>query len=422
MQPLQTIALISVHSDPANETGRQNIYVRQVGEALSRMGWQVDMFTRKTEINQEEIVQHNPLCRTIRLTAGAKQFIRQEKLIGCLPQFLQQLLKFQAENNLQYRLIHTNYWLSAWVGMELKKIQSLKHIHTYHSLGAVKYIGEQQLDNLAKSRLEIEKTCLETADLNIATCPQQRDYLRDLVSDRGNIEIIPGGTDIDLFGSISQIKARQKLEIEPDQFNILYVGGFDRDRGVETLVKAISKPQLHSKANIRLTLINDSCKINIIEQKRIEKLVWDAGLDNITTFVSRFSRSQLAVYHAAADVCVVPSHYNPSGMVAMDAMASGTPVIASNLGGLKYVIEDQKNGLLFPSQNSFLLARAIFHLLTKPQLRLRMSVMARERVFELFTWDGVAQQLNEIYLEQIGRQNLELLDKSLSYSIQAIKA
>ena len=422
MQPLQTIAIISVHSDPANKTGRQNIYVRQVGEALSRLGWQVDMFTRKTDMNQDDIVQHNPLCRTIRLTAGAKQFLRQQNLIGYLPQFLQQLLQFQRENNLQYRLIHTNYWLSAWVGMELKKIQPLKHIHTYHSLGAVKYIEEQQIDNLAKNRLKIEKACLETADLSIATCPQQRDYLRDLVSDKGNIEIIPGGTDINLFGSISQIEARQKLEVEPDVFNILYVGGFGCDQGIETLIQAISKPQLHSLANIRLTLVDNSSKINTIEQKRIEQLVWDAAIDNITTFVTGLSREELAVYHAAADVCVVPSYYNPSGMVAMDAMASGTPVIASNIDGLKYVVENQKSGLLFASQNSFSLARAISHLITKPQLRLEMSLSARERVSELFTWDNVAQQLNEFYQEQMGQQNLELLHKSLSYSIQAIEA
>ncbi len=422
MQPLQTIALISVHSDPANETGRQNVYVRQIGEALSRLGWQVDMFTRKTDTNQDDIVQHNPLCRTIRLTAGVDPFLGQRNLIGYLPQFLQQLLQFQRENNFKYRLIHTNYWLSAWVGMELKKIQPLKHIHTYHSLGAVKYIGEREIDNLTKNRLKIEKACLETADLSIATCPQQRDYLQDLVSDKGNIEIIPGGTDINLFGSISKIEARQKLQVEPDVFNILYVDGFGRDRGVETLIKAISKPQLHSLADIRLTLINNSSTTNIIEQKRIEQLVWDTGIDNITTFVSGLSREEIAIYHAAADVCVVPSHYNPSGMVAMDAMASGTPVIASNLGGLKYVVENQKSGLLFASQNSFLLARAISRLITKPQLRSEMSVSAKERVYELFTWDNVAQQLDEFYQEQMGQQNLELLHKSLNYSIQAIEA
>ena len=413
MRSPSTIALISVHSDPAEVTGSQNVYVRQVGEALSRLGWQVDMFTRKTSRHQARIVQHNAKCRTIRLTVGEEQFVPRQKLIGYLPEFLQQLRQFQLDNNLQYRLIHTNYWLSAWVGMELRKTQSLKHIHTYHSLGAAKYAYQQYISNADRIRLAIEKTCLETADLCIATCPQQRDYLRELVSDRGNIEIIPCGTDTNLFGSVSYTQARRKLGIESDVFNILYVGKFDRTSGIETLIKALSKPQLHSVANIRLSLVNNSHTINPLLRKRIEKLVWDLGVDNITTFVERLDRAELATYYAAGDVCVVPSQYNPSGMVAIEAMASGTPVIASNLGGLKYVIQHEQTGLLFPSQNSFLLTRAIYRLATKPERRSQIGRLARERVEELFTWDGIASQLSEFYLEQSELQNLESLHRSL---------
>lgn len=108
--------------------------------------------------------------------------------------------------------------------MKLKKVQSLKHIHTFHTLGVVKYANDSDVCNLTKNRLRIEKTCLKTADLNIATCPQQRNYLRELVSDKGYVEIIPCGTDPNLFGSISHYEARRKLEIESDLFNILYVG------------------------------------------------------------------------------------------------------------------------------------------------------------------------------------------------------
>ena len=422
MQLLATIALISVHSDPASETGNQNIYVRQLGESLSRIGWQVDMFTRKTDLGQADIVQHNYRCRTIRLTAEVTQFLPPKNLIGYLPAFLQQLLQFQRENNIQYKLIHTNSWLSAWVGMELKKNQPLKHIHTFHTLGAVKYGSEKNIDNLVKNRLKIEKTCLETADLNIATCPQQRDSLRELVSPRGNIEIIPSGTDPDLFGSISHNKARQKLGIKSNIFNILYVGKFNRSQGVETLIKAISKPQLHSLNNIRLTLVNNSFQPRPLQKKRIEKLVGDLEVDNITTFVAGLNQEELATYYAAADICVIPSQYNPSGMVAMNAMASGTPVIAANVGGLKYVVEDNKSGLLFPAQNSFSLTKAISHLITEPELRLKMGVLGRERVFELFTWDGIANQISEFYLEQSSQQDLDLLHKALGYSVRAIGA
>lgn len=418
MKSLQTIALISVHSDPASETDSQNIYVRQLGEALSRLGWQVDMFTRKTDPSQARIVQHTPLCRTIRLIAGEPEIVPWQKLIGYLPKFLRQLIQFQVDNDYQYRLIHTNYWLSAWVGMELKKVQPLKHIHTYHSLGAVKYTITRDIPNLAKTRLAIEKFCLERADLTIATCPQQRDYLRELVSEEGYVEIVPYGADTDLFGSVSRQWARKDLGLTSDIFNILYVGKLDRISGIETLIKAVSKPQLHRDSNIRLTIVDNSSH-NPLTRKGVEKQIWDRGIDNITTVVGKLNRQELATYYAAADVCVVPSHYNPSGKIALEAMASGTPVIASNLGGLKYVVVPEQTGLLYPAQNSFLLTRAIHRLATNPEMLLEFAFAARVRVEELFTWDVVADQINEFYLEQIGQQNLEFLSKSLQHSFCA---
>ena len=424
MQSLPNVALISVHSDPANETGSQNIYVRQVGEALSRFGWQVDMFTRKSAPNQSDIVQHNPNCRTIRLTAGVEQFVPRQKLIGYLPEFLKQLRQFQLDNSIQYRLIHTNYWLSAWVGMELKKVQPIKHVHTYHSLGAVKYANINHLSNLAKTRLAIEKACLETADLNIATCLQQREYLRELVPEQGYIEIVPCGTDTARFGSVAHVSAREQLEIEPDVFNILYVGRFNRCQGIETLVRAVSKPSLHRVGKIHLTLASGFYRHSSeqLERKRIEELVWELRIENITTFVDQISRDELATYYAAADVCVVPSHYNPSGMVTIESMASGTPVIASNVEGLKYVVEHEQTGLLFFPKNTTVLTKAIYRLITEPEWRRKLGMSARERAVDLFTWDGVANQLSEFYLELIEAQNLELLNRSLRYSIQPIGA
>lgn len=419
MKLLETIALISVHSDPASETVNQNIYVRQLGEALSRLGWQVDMFTRKTDPSQARIVQHNPLCRTIRLIAGELEITSQQEIISYLPQFFRQLIQFQVDNDYQYSLIHTNSWLSAWVGMELKKVQTLKHMHTYHSLGAVKYATTRDIPNITKTRLAIENACLETADLTIVTCPQQRDYLRELVSNKGNVKIVPYGTDIDLFGSISRHSAKKDLQLRSDIFNILYVGKLDRISGIETLIEAVSKPQLHRNFDVRLTIVNNSNFHNYLARKRVEKQIEDAGIYHITTWVGKLNRQELATYYAASDVCVIPSHYNPSGKIALEAMASGTPVIVSNVGDLKYIVVSEQTGLLYPAQNSFLLTRAINRLASNPEMRLEFAVAARIRVEELFTWDIVADQINEFYLEQIEQQNLEFLSRSLQHSFRA---
>ena len=422
MNLLPTIALISVHSDPARETGSQNVYVRQLGEALSRLGWQVDMFTRKTNVFQENIVQHNSNCRTIRLCAGDLRFVPRQKLIGYLPEFVRQLRQFQQDNQIQYSLIHTNYWLSAWVGIQLKKTQPLKHIHTYHSLGAVKYARNNNLSNLARTRLAIEKICLETADLTIATCPQQREYLRELVSTKGNIEIVPCGTDTNIFGSMARAVARQKIGIKPDEFNILYVGRFAYRQGIETLLKAVSKSSLHALGKIKLTLVSNSHINNQLDKKQIEQLVWKLGIDSFTTFVEPSSREEIATYYAAANVCVVPSYYSSSGMVAIEAMASGTPVIASNVGELKYAIAHLQTGLLFPSGNAAILNKAIARMVEEPEWCAKLGRSARERVEELFTWDDVARQIGEFYLEFNEVQKRQVLNHSLQYLVQAIGA
>jgi len=205
----QRIALISVHGDPSVEIGKeeaggQNVYVRKVGEALARAGWQVDMFTRKADPQQSTIIEHSPNCRTIRLTAGPEKFIPRDSLYEFLPAFVQEFLKFKLESGFQYRLVHTNYWLSSWVGMELKKFQPLKQVHTYHSLGAVKYKSVSTIPMVAKTRLQVEKAVLETSDRIVATSPQEQEHMRSLVSQKGNIDIIPCGTEIDLFGSVSR--------------------------------------------------------------------------------------------------------------------------------------------------------------------------------------------------------------------------
>ena len=424
MNLLPAIALISVHRDPALPTGSQNVYVRQLGEAMSRLGWHVDMFTRKTNVTQSDIVQHNANCRTIRLNVGVFGFVPRQELIGYLPEFVKQLRRFQSANKIKYCLIHTNYWLSAWVGMELKKIQPIKHVHTYHSLGAVKYARIDYPSNIARTRIAIEKLCLKTADLTIATCPQQKEYLEKLVSKKGNIEIIPCGANTDTFGFISRSIARQQIEIKSDVFNILYVGRFDSSQGLETLIKAVSKPSLHSAGNIKLTLVNNSY-IDFEDKsprKRIEDLIWNLGLDNITTFAEPSNREELAIYYAAADVCVVPSYYSSSGIVAIEAMASGTPVVASNVGGLKYAVEHEQTGLLVPPANTTLLTKAIYRLLTQPEWRQKLGINAKERVEYLFTWDIIADQLSEFYAELLNSHHLETLERSFQHSIRAISA
>lgn len=398
------IALISVHGDPAIEIGKeeaggQNVYVRQVGEALAQQGWQVDMFTRKASAEQPDIVEHGPRCRTIRLIAGPEAFVPRDEIFGYAGTFVEELLKFQQQSGIQYPLIHTNYWISSWVGMELKKHQSLKQVHTYHSLGAVKYKSITTIPLIASTRLGVEKAVLETAECIVATSPQEQEHMRSLVSTKGNIDIIPCGTDIRRFGSVDKQQARAQLGIDPEALMVFYVGRFDPRKGIETLVRAVGQSKLRGHKNLKLVIGGGSRpgQSDGIERDRIEGIVAELGMSDFTIFPGRLSDDILPAYYAAADVCVVPSHYEPFGLVAIEAMASNTPVVASDVGGLQFTVVPEETGLLAPPKDEAAFAVAIDRILSNPDWQNQLGKQARARVEEKFSWDGVAHQLSDLY-------------------------
>jgi len=404
----QHIALISVHGDPAVEIGKeeaggQNVYVRQVGEALAKQGWHVDMFTRSASAEQPKIVEHGPRCRTIRLIAGPEAFVPRDEIFGYASTFVEELLKFQKQSGIQYRLVHTNYWISSWVGMELKKKQPLKQVHTYHSLGAVKYKSVTTIPMIASTRLAVEKAVLETAERIVATSPQEQDHMRSLVSTKGNIDIIPCGTDIHRFGSWTKESARATLGIDQDEKVVFYVGRFDPRKGIETLVRAVGQSKLRGQEKLKLIIGGGSRpgQSDGIERDRIEGIVAELGMSDFTIFPGRLGDDILPAYYAAADVCVVPSHYEPFGLVAIEAMASGTPVVASDVGGLQFTVVPEETGLLAAPKDEADFADAIDRILSNPDWRDQLGKGARARVESKFSWDGVAHQLSDLYTKLI---------------------
>ncbi len=403
---LNHIALISVHGDPAIEIGKeeaggQNVYVRQVGEALAQLGWQVDMFTRKASAKQPAIVEHSDNCRTIRLSAGPEEFVHRDNIFDYAPEFVEKFLQFEQESGVNYPLVHTNYWISSWVGMELQKIQASKQVHTYHSLGAVKYKSVTTVPLIAKTRLAVEKAVLETAQRIVATSPQEKEHMIKLVSSRGNIDIIPCGTDIKRFGSLGRLQARAELGIDKETLVVLYVGRFDQRKGIETLVLAVARSQVRQQREVLLIIGGGSRpgQSDGIERERIESIVDELGMRPHTIFPGRLSDEVLPVYYAAADVCVVPSHYEPFGLVAIEAMASGTPVVASDVGGLQFTVVPEQTGLLVPPKDDVAFAAAIDRILLNPTWRDQLGQAARSRVEAKFSWDGVAAQLSQLYTQ-----------------------
>lgn len=399
----QSIALISVHGDPAiefgkEEAGGQNVYVRKVGEALASLGWQVDMFTRKSSPDSPEIVQHTPHCRTIRLKAGPEEFVPRDRLYEYLPEFVESFTKIA--NKQGYPLVHTNYWLSGRVGLLLQQQYNIQWVHTYHSLGAVKYQAMDQVPAVAQLRLGVEKQILETSHRVVATSPQEQAHMETLVSQKGNIEIIPCGTDISNFKVIPPREAKTQLNFDPQEKIVLYVGRFDPRKGIATLVKACAQlKQRNAVDKLRLVIVggSDPKRSDGTERHRIEQIIQHLGLADCTTFAGQVGHDQLPLYYAAADVCVVPSHYEPFGLVAIEAMACGAPVIASDVGGLKFTVVPEKTGLLVPPKDEAAFAQAIARVLNNGEWAAQLRQNATKRVHENFSWQGVAGQLSHLY-------------------------
>jgi len=247
--------------------------------------------------------------------------------------------------------------------------------------------------------LSVEKTLLETADRVVATSPQEQEDMRSLVSTKGNIDIIPCGTDIRRFGSLDKHSARSAIGIDPDALVVFYVGRFDERKGIETLVRAVGQSQLRGYKNLKLIIGGGSRpgQSDGIERERIEKIVDELGMRDITTFPGRLSDDILPAYYTAADVCVVPSHYEPFGLVAIEAMACSTPVVASDVGGLQFTVVSEQTGLLAPPKDEAAFAQAIDRILSNPEWRNQLGQQARVRVEDMFSWDGVARQLSDLY-------------------------
>jgi len=426
------VALISVSGDPAAEIGQeeaggQNVYVRQIGEMLAKQGWQVDMFTRRNDPNQPMIVQHQPNCRTIRLQAGPTEFIGRDVLFEYMPEFVEAFMAFQQQQRISYSLLHTHYWLSSWVGMELRKLQpSLVQVHTYHSLGAIKYMAISDIPPIGSKRLAVERTCLETVSCVVATSPQEQEHMRSHVSTNGNIQMIPCGTDIERFGHISRADARQVLGIPQADKIALYVGRFDPRKGIETLVRAMAQSQLRGKESLRLIIGGGSRpgKCDGIERDRIEGIVNELGIADITHFPGRLGSENLHLYYAAADVGVVPSHYEPFGLVPIEAMASRTPVVGSDVGGLQYTVIPEVTGLLVPPKDVNSFATAIDRILSNAEWRDQLGDAGRHRVETNFSWHGVASRLGQLYTQLISEAALPtrpLPDAALETAKPAVK-
>lgn len=396
------LALVSVHGDPllptgSEEAGGQNVYVREVARKLAERGHQVDVFTRGRECREAEIhtVGHH---RVIRLPTGPVGFISRDHLFEHLPEFVWRVREFARAQGQRYDLVHSNYWLSGWVGMRLSEAWRVPQAHTHHSLGAVKFAAQGAVPPAGLARLEVERALLGRSSI-VATSPQDVASMRRYYLDPDDVTVIPCGIDEGVFHPHRPEFSRRELGLPVNGKVLAYAGRFDVNKGIDCLVEAGARLQ----PDVHLAIAGgfDPAARDGDEYRRIAAMVQAHGLSERTTFLGKLEPERLALLYAAADLCVVPSHYESFGLVAIESMGCGTPVVASRVGGLQYTVRHQETGWLFPARDSEALAIACERLLADEAARRRMGAAALEHVRRSFTWTRVAERLEQLYLARI---------------------
>jgi len=412
--PAMRIAMLSVHTCPlatlgGKETGGMNVYVRDLSRELERRGLHVDIFTRTQDPKARRIRRLGTTARVIHLPAGPLAPYDKHRVFDHLPGFTDNLIAFADSQGIQYDLVHSHYWLSGWVAQQLKTRWGTPFIQMFHTLGHMKNaVAATPQEMETDQRIAVEGQVAGWADRIVAASPLEKAQLAWLYcADPARIRVIPAGVDTLRFRPLPVDVAKKKIGIPTDRKLILFVGRMEPLKGIETLFRAIAILAKETPCfcdNIAVSIIGgegeDTEATRSAEEERLRNLREELGLEELITFLGSKDQDTLRYYYSAAYVVTVPSYYESFGMVAVESMACGTPVIASKAGGLQYTIQDGVTGLLFPANSPEALADRLCMLLDEPELRDRMGASAHEWA-QRFSWVNIANQIVTLYGETL---------------------
>ncbi|MEX6689785.1 glycosyltransferase family 1 protein [Danxiaibacter flavus] len=414
------LAFISDHASPLAllggvDAGGQNVYVAELAKQLTSLDYEVDIYTRKDNISQQEIVEWQPGIRVIHIKAGPEAYVEKEQLLPHMNEFTHNMVSFIKRNDEDYMLIHANFFMSGWVASALKKELNIPYVITFHALGLVRKMHQKEMDKFPENRADIEKFICRDADHIIAECPQDKDDLVTLYkADPKKISIIPCGFNTSEFHPINKLHARKFLHLEPSEKIILQLGRMVPRKGIDNVIRALGLLS-NSIYSVKLVIVGgegeDVVFTNSPERKRLQQIADEAGISANVVFAGRKNRDVLKYYYAAADIFITTPWYEPFGITPLEAMACGTPVIGSAVGGIKHTVKDGHTGFLVPPNDAKALAEKMELLLNDSLLLESMSYNAIKRVNKRFTWTQVAQMADSAYATICAPQWLPVSEK-----------
>lgn len=396
------VAEISIHSCPLRTPGNQdiggmNLYIKRLSQELSKLGVEVDIFTRRHDDDEPEIIRIDAKTRLIHIDAGDHEDIPKIDIYNYMDEFSSNLIDFIKHDGIIYDLLHSHYWLSALAAEQLKVGLGIPDVITFHTLGEVE---NRALENEEEPELRIkeEKRAVATADRIIAFTQEEKDNLVSIYSSQPQkIKIIPGGVDLNLFRPLDKQQAKRELDLLDYSKVLLFAGRIQPIKGLDVLLHTLT--YLPNGRSIRLLVVGGSAgKAN--ELVRLNSLVNELGINSRVAFMGPIEHERMPLFYNAADVCVVPSYHESFGLVAMESLATGTPVVASRVGGLTTIVRDGENGYLVDEQSPEAFALHLCLLLSEDELRQSMAKAARPSVMK-YDWSLITRSVYKVYLELI---------------------
>ncbi len=390
------VAMLSLHTSPlaplgkSVEAGGMNVYVRELARELGKHGLIVDIFTRWTDPTTPRILPLSEHVRVIHIKAGPIARLHKNDLFQHIPEFVRRVQQFADCEQHSYNVIHSHYWLSGVAGMQLAQAWDIPHMTMFHTLARLKQQARPEEQETAL-RIEYEGRIISSVDQIAVATPHERDQIARIYGvSRARMTIVPCGVDLRHFHPQNRQQARAALGLNGKP-TLLFVGRPDPLKGGDLLIQAAGL--LQQPADV--VMIGGNLEDDP-ELERLREAARAQGLADAVRFVGAVPQEELPRYYSAADLMVVPSYYESFGLVAVEALACGTPVIATKVGGLQYIVQDGENGFLVPWRCAGFFAEKIDEALGDETLLDGMRGNARASVLR-YSWRAVAEQIRQVY-------------------------
>ncbi len=408
---LHRIAILSVHTSPLHQpgtgdSGGMNVYIAETAKRIAERGIEVEIFTRATSLAEPEVTELAPGVLVRHIPAGPFEGLRKEDLPAQLCAVTAGVLRAEAAKNEGfYDLVHSHYWLSGQVGWIAQERWGVPLVHTMHTMARVKNLTLAQGDAPEPAIREIgEEQVVSAADRLVANTHAEAKELIELYhADPNRVRVVHPGVDLDVFVPGNQQAARKDLGVADDAIVLLFVGRIQPLKAPDVLIEAAAEI-LKRNPELRSRLVVEICGgpsgSGLERPDALVTLAEQLGVSDVVKFVPPTSRAELVKWFQAASVCVVPSYSESFGLVAIEAQACGTPVIAARVGGLPTAVRDGISGVLVDGHEAVTWADSIIDVVTNEQLRAKLSAGAIAHASH-FGWEDTTDKLIAVYNEAV---------------------